>query len=255
MSKHDRAIRTPAIILRRRDMGEADRILTVITPEHGKLDVIAYGARKPLSRKTGHVELFTLADMLINKHKTPATLSQVDMVSAFEPIRNDLTLGAYASYAVELLDSFTQTGDEDLHGLFDLLRDTLARLCVVDDSRLVLRYYEQHLLKLTGFAPELNYCVVTGESVEPNDQFFSFADGGAVSAEVGARQPNLARMSFRALRLLRHLQRSDWQTVAALKLPDDLHRDVEALMLGYLTYTLESQLQSVTFIRRLRKMG
>ena len=67
MSRFERAFRTQAIILKRRDFGEADRILTVFTPAYGKLDVIAKGARKPTSTKTGHVELFTRTDMLIHK--------------------------------------------------------------------------------------------------------------------------------------------------------------------------------------------
>jgi DNA repair protein RecO (recombination protein O) len=68
MSSHrERSFRTDAIILKRRDFGEADRLLTILTPRYGKLDVIAKGARKPTSSKTGHVELFTRADMLIHK--------------------------------------------------------------------------------------------------------------------------------------------------------------------------------------------
>ncbi|MEL7236312.1 MAG: DNA repair protein RecO, partial [Chloroflexota bacterium] len=107
MPPNNRAIRTPAIILRRRDFGEADRLLTVLTPYHGKLDLIAYGARKAVSRKTGHVELFTLADMLVNLHKNPGVVSQVEMLEPFLPLRDDLTLGAFAGYVVELLDRFT----------------------------------------------------------------------------------------------------------------------------------------------------
>jgi hypothetical protein len=81
----------------------------------------------------------------------------------------------------------------------------------------------------------------------------SFADGGVVSRDVGARNPNLPSLSFHALKLMRHLQRSQWRQVASLKLNDRLHIEVEALMLGYITYTLESQLQSVDFIRKLRR--
>ncbi|MEM6526703.1 MAG: DNA repair protein RecO, partial [Chloroflexota bacterium] len=153
MPANNRAIRTPALILRRRDFGEADRMLTVLTPHRGKLDLIAYGARKAISRKTGHVELFTLADMLVNLRKEPGVVTQVEMLEPFLPLRDDLTLGAYAGYVVELLDRFTERGDDELSALFDLLRDTLARLCVEPDPRLALRYYEVQLLNQTGFRP------------------------------------------------------------------------------------------------------
>lgn len=255
MPKQDRAVRTPAIILRRRDIAEADLLLTILTPHHGKLDVVAHGARKALSRKTGHVELFSMTDMLVNKHRAPGTVSQVELIEPFLPLRENLLLGGYASYAVELLDEFTRQGDDDTPpALFDLLRDTLARLCAAPDKRLVLRFYEMRLLDLAGFRPELGVCVYTGEPIRPENQFFSFAEGGAVSYDVGTRKPNLAGLSFHALKLMRHLQRSTWQQVAALTLKEELHREVEALMVGYVSYTLEAQLHSVEFIRRLRRL-
>jgi DNA repair protein RecO (recombination protein O) len=229
-------------------------MLTVLTPAHGKLDAIAYGARKPTSRKTGHVELFTLADMMLNLRREPGVVTQVELIEPFMPLREDITLSAYASYAVELLDRFTQTGDEDLHGLFDLLRDTLARLCAEPDPRLVLRYYEVHLLGQVGFRPELQTCVLSGNTVRPEHQYFSFADGGVVCPEVGTKNPNLPQISFHALKLLRHIQRSPYQQVGSLKISEKLHIEVEALMLGYATYLLERQLQSAEFIRRLRRM-
>ena len=61
----ERLYRTDAIILRRSDFGEADRLLTVFTPERGKLRLLAKGVRKTTSRKAGHVELFMLTDILV----------------------------------------------------------------------------------------------------------------------------------------------------------------------------------------------
>jgi len=252
----ERSVRTPAIILRRRDRGEADRVLTILTPGSGKFDVVAYGARKPASRKTGHVELFMLVDMLLNRRRDPGTVKQAEMIEPFLPIRDDMLLGAYASYAAELLDRFVEREDEDTAPqVFGLLRDTLARLCEQDDKRLVLRYYEMQLLNVVGFRPELNYCTATGEAVRPEHQFFSFEGGGVVSYDAGEHNPNLPSLPFHALKLMRHLQRSrDYKHVGSLSIKEALHDQVEALMLGYITYTLEQQLQSVEFIRRLRRM-
>lgn len=254
MAQSKRTTRTPGIILKRRDFGEADRLLTVLTPTDGKIDVIAYGARKPISRKTGHVELFTLCDMLINVHKQPGVLTQVEMVEPFLALREDLTLGAYAAYVAELLDQFTQEGDNDTPDLFHLVRDTLARLCSEPHPRLVLRYYEVHLLGAVGFRPELQTCVLSGETVRPENQFFSFSEGGVVCPEYGAHNPNLAGISFQSLKLLRHMQRSSYRQVGSLKVREPVHIEVEALMLGYITYVLEQKLQSAEFIRRLRRL-
>ncbi len=253
MPRPERAFRTPAIILKRRDFGEADRLLTVLTPQRGKLDVIAKGARKPTSTKTGHVELFTRADMLIHQGRELGIVAQVEMLAPYLEIREDLQRGAYASYIVELLDRFTGQGDEDTGTLFTLLDTTLERLCHDDDPRLAVRYYEMRLLDITGFRPELNVCVFSREPIQAEDQYFSYAEGGVVKAEHAARTTAIVPVSMLTLKLLRHMQRSDYNHVKSLKITLSLHNDVERLLLGYVTFVLEQKLQSVDFIRRIRR--
>lgn len=253
MPRPERAFRTPAIILKRRDFGEADRLLTILTPEHGKLDVIAKGARKPTSHKTGHVELFTRADMLIHKGRELDVVAQAEMTAPYLPLREDLQRGAYASYTAELLDRFSTEGDADMGALFGLLDDTLGRLCDDDDPRLAVRYYEMRLLDVVGFRPELNECVVSREPVLPEDQFFSYALGGVVNPRFGHQGAGVVPVTMTALKLLRHMQRSPYSHVKALAVPPALHDDVERVLLGYITFLLERQLQSVEFIRRLRR--
>lgn len=152
MTYRERSFRTPALILKRRDIGEADRLLTVLTPQHGKLDVIAKGARKLNGTKTGHVELFTRADMLIHRGRDLGIVEQAELNAPFLRLRDDLLLGASAAYCVELVDRFVTIGDEDTAGVFVLLDATLERLCSVADTRLVVRFYELHLLDWVAFA-------------------------------------------------------------------------------------------------------
>jgi DNA repair protein RecO (recombination protein O) len=255
MSFHPRTFRTPALVLKRRNFGEADRLLTLLTPEHGKLDVLAKGARKPISKKTGHVELFTRADVLIARGRSMDLLTQVEMTQPYLPIRENLIRGAYASYAAELLDRFTYDSDvTHTTTLFHLLDTTFARLCEDADPRRVIRYYELRLLDEVGFRPELNECVVTHDAIQPVDQFFSYDGGGAVSPQGSAHSAGLVSLPVVTLKLLRHMQRNPYEQVASLALSDALHTDVERVTLGYISYILESRLQSVAFIRRIRQL-
>lgn len=252
MPRPERSFRTPALILKRRDFGEADRLLTVLTPQHGKLNAIVKGARKPTSTKTGHVELFTRADMLINRGRDLHIASQVEMVAPYLPLREDLQRGAYAGYTAELMDRFLGEGDDDSGPAFDLLDVTFTRLSSNDDPRLVVRYYEMRLLDIAGFRPELQECVFTHEPVLPQDQFFSYAEGGVVSPEAARHTTALTPVTVTTLKLLRHLQRSPYDQVRSLEIPAAPHNDIERLMLGYITFLLERRLQSVDFIRRIR---
>jgi DNA repair protein RecO (recombination protein O) len=254
MPRPERSFRTQAIILKRRDFGEADRVVTVLTPQHGKLDVVAKGARKPTSHKTGHVELFTRADMLIHRGRGLDVIAQVEMAAPYIALRENLTRGAYASYSAELLDRFAAEGEEYQPSLFQLMDETLERLCSDDDPRLAARYYEIRLLDLVGFRPELNECVVSHEEVQPEDQFFSYALGGVVTPGYAHEGMAVVPIPMTTLKLLRHMQRSSYSHVKSLKIGLVLHDDVERVLLGYITFLLERKLQSVEFIRRLRRL-
>lgn len=250
-----RTFRTEAIIMKRRDLGEADRILTLLTPDHGKIDVVAKGARKPSSRKTGHVELFMRSDVLIAKGRSLDVLVQADMLESYLPIREDLIRGAYANYVVELLDRFTYEGDEHhVSGFYILLHETLYRLAYDADVRRVVRYYEFKLLNAVGYRPELLECVIMHEPLMPKDQFFSFTEGGVVSPEGAPHTSGLIRLPVSTLKVMRHMQRSKYKQVARLTIPDDVHDDLERVVLGYIRFILENKLQSVDFIRRVRNL-
>ncbi|MBE0691316.1 MAG: DNA repair protein RecO, partial [Anaerolineae bacterium] len=228
-----RSVRTPALILKRRDFGEADRLLTILTPYQGKLDVIAKGARKMISSKTGHVELYTRADMLIHRGRELGICVQAEMIAPFLPLREDLNRGAHASYCAELLDRLTAEGETDAGALFNLMNDTFIRLSLEDDLRLAVRFFELRLLDLAGFRPELLSCVVEHEPLLPEDQFFDNASGGVVCPRHALRAIALVSLSVDTLKLLRHLQRSTWKQVASLKIPPRVHEEAERVMLGY----------------------
>jgi DNA repair protein RecO (recombination protein O) len=251
----ERSFRTSAIIMKRRDFGEADRLLTLLTPEHGKIEAVAKGARKLTSTKTGHVELYTRADMLIHRGRDLAIVTQAEMTAPFLPLREDLTRGAYAGYCVELLDRLTAEGDIDTRRLYLLLDETLIRLCLDADLRLAVRFYELRLLDLVGFRPELLNCAIDHEPLLPEDQFFSNSAGGVICPRHAANAGALLPLSVDGLKLLRHLQRSSWKQVNALRVPPAAHDDAERIMLSYVTYLIERKLQSVEFVRRVRTLA
>jgi len=145
----ERTFRTNAVILRRMDYGEADRLLTLLTPDHGKFRALAKGARKPIARKTGHVELYALVDIQIARGRELHVVREVEMREPFLPLREDLVRSTYASHFVELIDRFTGEQDSS-QAEFELLVTGLARLCTGVDPRTVARFFELRLLGLAG---------------------------------------------------------------------------------------------------------
>jgi DNA repair protein RecO (recombination protein O) len=252
MPKPERTFRTDAVILRRQDFGEADRLLVLLTPEHGKFRAIAKGARKPIARKTGHVELFAWVDMLIARGRELHIVTQAETREPFLPLREDLIRSTYANHLVELLDRFTAEQDTG-RAEFDLLVNALGWLCGANDPRLVARFYELRLLGLAGFAPSLHYCAIGQEAIEPRDQFFSPVDGGVICPDHRAGMERGAPITLNALKALRYMQTRAWEAIQVLNMTGGLHLELERHMLAYLTVVLEQRLQSAAFLQRLRR--
>ena len=89
MRGRERTYRTEAIVLRRKDIGEADRILTLFTPQLGKVRVVAKGIRKPRSRKAGHLELFTRAKLLLATGRDLDIITQAEGLDAYPRDRRE----------------------------------------------------------------------------------------------------------------------------------------------------------------------
>ena len=253
MPKEQRSLRVEAVVLRHLDWGEADRLLTLFTREAGKLRAVAKGARKVRSRKAGHLEPFTRVALMLARGRDAWIVTQAETVDAYLPIGQDLTRIGYASYVIELLDRFTYEEGEN-RPLYNLLTDTLARIAALPDPFLAVRYYDIRLLDLSGFRPELFHCVGCGDLIQPQDQFFSALQGGALCPRCGLNPGAQAwPISMAALKYLRHLQRSTYAEAARADPSEPVRREMESLLQQYLTYLLECRLNTPQFLREVRR--
>ena len=252
--RRQRLYRTEAIVLKRRDYGEADRILTVFTPDFGKLTLLAKGVRKTRSRKAGHVELFTDSTMLVAKGRTWDLVSQAEMIEPFRALHEDLQRTSYAFYIAELLDGFTQERDSHPQ-MFALLKETLGRLAASKDEilSLVARFFDLRLLSLTGYQPQMFQCIECHEPLEPVTNYYSLVDGGVLCPSHGEGRVGAEPLPLPLFKALRFLQTREWDVVARLDLSDGLQAELERLLQGTLIYHLERNLRSVAFLRTVRE--
>jgi len=250
----ERLYRSEAIILKRSNLGEADRLLTLYTPHRGKQRVTAKGVRRPTSRKAGHLELFTHVQLLLARGRTLDIVTQAETISAFPKLRTDLTRTSSAYYVVELLDRFTGEEIENAP-LFDLLRQALTWLNDEPDVAPVLRFYELRLLGLVGYQPQLFQCVRCTARISPQINYFSIGDGGVVcpSCAQDRTEPGLLRIAVNPLKVMRYFQTHPFAECRQIRLGPEIWKDVEGIMLRYITYHLERNLKSVEFIHHLRR--
>lgn len=239
-----RSFRLEAVVLRYFDLGEADRIVVLFTPQQGKLRAVAKGVRKITSRKAGHLEPFTRLSLQLAEGRDLPLITQAETLDAYLPLRSDLQKLTQASYVIELIDRFLPEDHLPQPELYRLLVQTLERITAIADPWAALRYFDLRLLDGLGFRPRLFECVICQEALQPQDQFFSFLLGGVVCPRCGQSVSNLSPISLTTLKYLRHFQRSSWQEVANLHPSPAARREVEALLQGYWTSLLERELNT-----------
>lgn len=254
MTRKERVYRTEAVVLRRMDLGEADRLLTLFTPDEGKVKAIAKGVRRPGSRKAGHLEPFTRARLLLARGRNLDIITQAEAVDYHPELHSDLErLGAAASI-VELIDRFT-VPEVGTQSLYDLLVAALAHLAAGEPPAPLLLYYQLRLLDLVGFRPELKHCVGCQREIQPEAQGFSYAAGGVLCSRCLKGQEGAERISLPALKVLRHYQRSSQRVALAPQVRAGVQRELEGLLEGYLTFLLERRLNTPDFVRRVRGLA
>lgn len=255
LAKRLRVYRTDGIILRRSDWGEADRLVTLFTPGFGKLRVVAPGARKPQSRKSGHLELFTHGTYVLARGRTFDKLTQAETRDYFPGFRESLDRITCAALAAEFADRFLQEHDENAP-FYDLLLQTLAILndpTRSPDPLIALRYFEVRALGLLGYQPQVYHCIVCREPLAPVDQFFSLEGGGVVCPRCAPEQTALLGLPLDLLKVLRFFQSHPWAEVRGLQLPAATMAGLETLLRRYVGSLLERDLKSEKFLRELRQ--
>jgi DNA repair protein RecO (recombination protein O) len=246
-----RVYRSEAIVLRAYDYGEADRILTLITPQSGKLRAIAKGVRKTKSRMSGHLDLFTRSSLFVARGRQLDIVTQAETIENFRSIREDLWRSSYAHYVAELLEGFSAEGLANIP-VYSLAIQTFRKLGAARDCDLVVRAFEIQLLGVTGYRPQLHRCLGCGEEIEPDRNRFSAAMGGILCPNCSSLDRGAPAISVPALKALRNLQMNE---DAMLKLPGldrEIQREIGARLNEYIVYRLESQPRSLAFIERLR---
>lgn len=243
-----RTYKTQGVVLKHMPLGEADRLLTLHTPERGKVRAVARGVRRTKSKKAGHLEPLTHVTVSIAEGRGLDVIAEVETVHSFRGLREDLRRVSTALYLAELVDNFSSEQSPS-PALFHLLVDALGWLQDAEDASLLLRYFEVRLLANAGFGPELYQCVECSSDLEPADHLFSNAKGGVLCPECRT-QPGEAMLplSLGAMKVVRFVRREAYPRVAELEVPAPLLDEIERLLGSYIRYVLERDLKSTEFM-------
>ncbi len=234
------------VVLRSVKLGEADKIVTVMTQGAGKVRAVAKGIRKTTSRFGARLEPFTHVSLMVYRGRSALdTVSQAEIISTFRPIREDLDLYAAGETMLEAVDKVAEEHERNVR-LFLLLLSGLRALDTRPaDPAAVAESFLLKLLSLSGFHPSLTACAICGR---PNATLFSSGQGGAVCGDDA--EHDAGAVSAAALAYLSDLATADLPLAGAGGVELPIRREARAMLYGFAEYHLERRMKSLPLLAR-----
>lgn len=211
------------IILRRRDFGEADRILTVFSLQRGKISVVAKGVRRITSRRAGNVELLNRVSLYLHQGKGMPILTEAESLETYPKLKANLTLSTHAFHIIELICKMTAENQEN-RILYQHLLEVLNRLSA-NPRQILIRAFEVKILSNLGFV--------------------SFrVDGVNVSHPWGGLGRHIRN-------LLEMLEVSSWDEIEKIKIKEKEALEFERVLRYHLERVIEGNLKSRRFLKKI----
>lgn len=207
---------TEGIIVRRSNFGEADRILTIVTPFKGKIKAIAKGVRRITSRRGGNVELLNHVKLQVFQGKGMNILTEAESLETFPKIKSELILSAYGSHIAELVERLLPEEQPNPQS-YNLLVVVLS-LLENNPRQIFIRAFEIKLLTVLGFW--------SLDQIDTNPEIKN---------------------------ILQKLQRSSWEEIESMTITSQQALELERILRYYIEKILESSLKSIEVIKKLKE--
>jgi DNA repair protein RecO (recombination protein O) len=235
------------IVLRSVKLGEADKIVSILTQGSGKVRGVAKGIRKTTSRFGGRLEPFTHVNLMLYRGRGALdTITQVEIIAPHRNIRDDLALFAAGETMLEAVDKVAEEHERNVRLALLLLSGLRALDARPADPASVAESFLLKLLSLSGFHPALTACAVCGSA---DVRLWSAGQGGAVCPSCADSEA--AAVEPATLALLAHLATVDLSDAGIPSASDErTRRRARSLLFGFVEYHLERRMKSVPMLVR-----
>ncbi|NLN07181.1 MAG: DNA repair protein RecO [Firmicutes bacterium] len=239
-------LRSHALVLRTMPLGEADKLVTMLTREAGKVKAVARGSRKTKSKFSALVEPLTLGSYLLHAGKTFYTFIQGELLKAYTGLQYDLERFAYAQYFCEICDRCLPEG-EPAEAVFHLLVTALETLESDPHPARVARCFELNLLEELGLKPALDACRICGNTTGPFR--FDPLEGGLICADC-PRTTGSFPVNAASLAIMKRLLTYGFQKLNVCLLSPQSQSEIHRVCLGLLNHIFDvDRLRSLQFLK------
>jgi DNA repair protein RecO (recombination protein O) len=237
------------VIIRLSDYSETSQIATFLTDRFGKVSAIAKGAKRAKSSTGGAMDMLTVNEITFSTPTgaTLATLREARVIEQFTAPRMSPEHYYAALYFAELADIFAEGIDKPKE-LFDLLIETLRALSAADREAAgnLLAYFETHVLRVSGLAPNLAECASCGGTLDPGPETrISLSDGGILCKDC----PGGIRVSPATVAAIRRVLDSTVQSVQRLKLHKEQATEMADVLAAMVVFAAHRRPRLLSYVR------
>lgn len=238
--------RDEGVVLRTQRLGEADRIITVLTRQHGRVRAVAKGVRRTKSRFGARLEPFSHVDVQFHQGRALDIVTQAESLHAYgAAVVDDYSRWTAGQVMLETAERLTPQEHEPATQQFLVLVGALRTLAAGDHApELILDAFLLRSLAIAGWAPSFDTCTRCG--VGGPHPYFHVPSGGALCPD--CRVPGSVSPAPEVLMLLSALVSGDWATA---DLSEPRHRrDASGIVAAHLQWNLERGLRSLPLVQR-----
>ena len=225
------------IVLSESNMGDYDKMLTILTPNVGKISCVAKGARRPKSALLAGTQMFCFGEYLMYKGTQCYHINSVEPIEIFYKIRTDLDKLKYAVHINKIIRDVTRE-NQNSYKILQLLLNTLYTISETDKNLdMILSIFKLRLLCLLGFTPKVENCTNCGKNEDIS--YFSIKDNGFKCNICGKQDTSCIHISPSTLNAIKYTIVAPPKKIFSFSLKDDSLEEFKLLTKLYFNEKLE----------------
>ncbi len=230
-------IKMSGIIISENNLGDYDKMLTMLTPGLGKISCVAKGARRPKSALLAGTQLFCFGEYLMYKGANTYNINSCDTIEVFYNLRTDLDKLNYAIEITKIIRNVTEE-NENCYKILQLFLNTLYTLSETDKNpELIICIFKLKLLCLLGFTPRIKECVTCKE--QEKIKYFSIKDNGFKCENCGKLDKGAISMSESTISAIKYIVMAPAKKLYSFNLKDESLNELKLITKLYFHEKIE----------------
>ncbi len=232
-------IKTKGIILSEHNMGDFDKMLTILTPGMGKISCAAKGARRPKSSLLAGTQLLCFGEYLLYQGTSTYHINSCEIIEVFYKIRTDLEKLKYASHITKIISDVT-TENQNNYKILQLYLNTLYMISETEiNLNFILAVFKIRLVTILGYAPNINYCVGCKET--ENLSAFSLRYSGFLCSSCAKQDSGSIAISEGTKTALKYIVLAPPKKLFSFQLKEESLRELELIAKLYFDDKMEKE--------------